>query len=98
MKPCPEMGRFLQGMLVKEPAGLWSGWDMAQEAGLMGRWPVGQQACDGQSRGRHPQTAGTGAFYRTELGFPWTGKGFHFPLVTRTGAGMAELIKAEFQV
>lgn len=97
MKPCPEMGRFLQGMLVKEPAGLWSGWDMAQEAGLMGRWPVGQQACDGQSSGRHPQTAGT-AFYRTELGFPWTGKGFHFPLVTRTGAGMAELIKAELQV
>lgn len=41
-----------------------------QTAGLVGRWLVGQQGYDGQSRGWHPQTAGQGASPRQNRGFP----------------------------
>ena len=48
---------------------------LGQITGLVGRWPVGQQDCDGQSSGWHPQTAGTGAFSKTESGLPWRREG-----------------------
>lgn len=44
---------------------------LGQITGLVGRWPVEQQDCDGQSSGWHPQTAGTGAFSKTESGLPF---------------------------
>lgn len=47
---------------------------LGQTAGLVGRWPVEKQACDAQSSGRHPQTAGIGAFSKTESGFPGKNK------------------------
>lgn len=64
MRPCPEMGRGSQGVLAKERA-------LGQIAGLMGRWPMEQQAGDGQSSEWHPQTARIGAFSKTESGLPW---------------------------
>lgn len=42
-----------------------------QTAGLVGKWPVGQQDCNGQNSGWHPQTAGIGAFSETESGLPF---------------------------
>ena len=44
---------------------------LGQRAGLVGRWPVEQQVCDGHSSEWHPQTARTGAFSETESGLPW---------------------------
>lgn len=44
---------------------------LGQVAGLVGRWPMEQQACDGQSSEWHPQTARIGAFSKTESGLPW---------------------------
>lgn len=43
---------------------------LGQVAGLVGRWPVEQQACDGQSSEWHPQTARIGASPRQNQGFP----------------------------
>lgn len=54
---------------------------------------------NGQSSGWHPQTAGIRRLLQVRINTSLEqGKDSAFTLVTRTGASMAEFIKAEFQV
>lgn len=71
---------------------------MGQTAGLLGRRPVRQQAYTVRVVDGTPKLLELGAFCRPKYTSLGQGKVFTFTLVTRTGASMAEFIKAEFQV
>lgn len=71
MRPCPEMGGVHRVSWRRSGQGCGQVRTLGQIAGLVGRWPVEQQACNGQSSERHPQTAKTGAFSKTESGLPF---------------------------
>lgn len=75
MRPCPEKESACRVSWQRDRQDGGQLGTQGQTAVLVGRWPVGQQDCDGQSSGWHPQTVGIGAFSETESGLPWKREG-----------------------